>query len=221
MALVVKDIVKNFGEGLSETKVLKGINFEVEQGEFVILNGASGSGKTTLLTILGGLLSQTSGTVLYNDAPLFDKQHRPSDLRLEDIGFIFQSSHLVPYLKVIEQLTLVGQEAGMTKQQSSTRAIQLLKNIGLEDRLNVYPHQLSGGEKQRVAIMRAFMNNPKIILADEPTASLDADRATKVVEMIRQQVKEQQMIGIMITHDRRLFEYADRVIELEDGKITD
>lgn len=101
MALVVKDIVKNFGEGLSETKVLKGINFEVEQGEFVILNGASGSGKTTLLTILGGLLSQTSGTVLYNDAPLFDKQHRPSDLRLEDIGFIFQSSHLVPYLKVI------------------------------------------------------------------------------------------------------------------------
>ncbi|GAB5833874.1 hypothetical protein JMUB7551_28370 [Staphylococcus aureus] len=128
---------------------------------------------------------------------------------------------LVPYLKVIEQLTLVGQEAGMTKQQSSTRAIQLLKNIGLEDRLNVYPHQLSGGEKQRVAIMRAFMNNPKIILADEPTASLDADRATKVVEMIRQQIKEQQMIGIMITHDRRLFEYADRVIELEDGKITD
>ncbi len=109
----------------------------------------------------------------------------------------------------------------MTKQQSSTRAIQLLKNIGLEDRLNVYPHQLSGGEKQRVAIMRAFMNNPKIILADEPTASLDADRATKVVEMIRQQIKEQQMIGIMITHDRRLFEYADRVIELEDGKITD
>ncbi|MCW1287159.1 ATP-binding cassette domain-containing protein, partial [Staphylococcus aureus] len=90
MALVVKDIVKNFGEGLSETKVLKGINFEVEQGEFVILNGASGSGKTTLLTILGGLLSQTSGTVLYNDAPLFDKQHRSSDLRLEDIGFIFQ-----------------------------------------------------------------------------------------------------------------------------------
>ncbi|HDK8006175.1 TPA: ATP-binding cassette domain-containing protein [Staphylococcus aureus] len=141
MALVVKDIVKNFGEGLSETKVLKGINFEVEQGEFVILNGASGSGKTTLLTILGGLLSQTSGTVLYNDAPF--------------------------------------------------------------------------------AIMRAFMNNPKIILADEPTASLDADRATKVVEMIRQQIKEQQMIGIMITHDRRLFEYADRVIELEDGKITD
>ncbi len=151
---------------------------------------------------------------------MFDKQHRPSDLRLEDIGFIFQSSHLVPYLKVIEQLTLVGQEAGMTKQQSSTRAIQLLKNIGLEDRLNVYPHQLLGGEKQRVAIMRAFMNNPKIILADEPTASLDADTATKSM-MIRQQIKEQQMIGIMITHDRRLFEYADRVIELEDGKITD
>lgn len=221
MTLIVKDIVKNFGEGLSETKVLKGINFEVKQGEFVILNGASGSGKTTLLTILGGLLSQTSGEVFYNDAPLFDKQHRPSDLRLNEIGFIFQSSHLVPYLKVIEQLTLVGQEVGMSKQESLTRATDLLQNIGLGHRLNVFPHQLSGGEKQRVAIMRAFMNHPKIILADEPTASLDADRATEVVEMISHQIKEHQMTGIMITHDRRLFEYADRVIELEDGKITD
>ncbi|MBE5660336.1 ABC transporter ATP-binding protein [Staphylococcus sp. SS60] len=220
MTLIVKDIVKNFGEGLSETKVLKGINFEVKQGEFVILNGASGSGKTTLLTILGGLLSQSSGEVFYNDAPLFDKQHRPSDLRLNEIGFIFQSSHLVPYLKVIEQLTLVGQEAGMSKQESLARATELLQNIGLGHRLNVFPHQLSGGEKQRVAIMRAFMNHPKIILADEPTASLDADRATEVVEMIRHQIKEHHMVGIMITHDRRLFEYADRVIELEDGKIT-
>lgn len=221
MTLIVKDIVKNFGEGLSETKVLKGINFEVKQGEFVILNGASGSGKTTLLTILGGLLSQTSGEVFYNDAPLFDKQHRPSDLRLNEIGFIFQSSHLVPFLKVIEQLTLVGQEVGMSKQESLTRAAELLQNIGLGHRLNVFPYQLSGGEKQRVAIMRAFMNHPKIILADEPTASLDADRATEVVEMISHQIKEHKMTGIMITHDRRLFEFADRVIELEDGKITD
>lgn len=125
MTLIVKDIVKNFGEGLSETKVLKGINFEVKQGEFVILNGASGSGKTTLLTILGGLLSQTSGEVFYNDAPLFDKQHRPSDLRLNEIGFIFQSSHLVPYLKVIEQLTLVGQEAGMSKQRKSSKSYRV------------------------------------------------------------------------------------------------
>ena len=202
MALVVEDIVKNFGEGLSETKVLKGINFEVEQGEFVILNGASGSGKTTLLTILGGLLSQTSGTVLYNDAPLFDKQHRPSDLRLEDIGFIFSIFTFSSLFKSDRAIDTRRPRSGMTKQQSSKRAIQLLKNIGLEDRLNVYPHQLSGGEKQRVAIMRAFMNNPKIILADEPTASLDADRATKVVEMIRQQIKEQQMIGIMITRSK-------------------
>ena len=205
---------------MSETKVLKGINFEVEQG-ICHFKWCLWFWENNIANDIRRIVKSNEWYSTYNDAPLFDKQHRPSDLRLEDIGFIFQSSHLVPYLKVIEQLTLVGQEAGMTKQQSSKRAIQLLKNIGLEDRLNVYPHQLSGGEKQRVAIMRAFMNNPKIILADEPTASLDADRATKVVEMIRQQIKEQQMIGIMITHDRRLFEYADRVIELEDGKITD
>ena len=219
MALVVEDIVKNFGEGLSETKVLKGINFEMEQGEFVILNGASGSGKTTLLTILGGLLSQTSGTVLYNDAPLFDKQHCPSDLRLEDIGFIFQASHLVPYLTVEEQLTVIAKEAGVNKKEAASNAKYLLTEIGLKDRLNAFPHMLSGGEKQRVAIMRAFTNNPKIILADEPTASLDASRATKVVEMIRERIKSEQMVGIMITHDERLFDYADRVVKLEDGKI--
>lgn len=220
MGIEVKNIVKTFGQGHSETKVLKDINFTVDDGEFVILNGASGSGKTTLLSILGGLLTQTKGEILYNDAPLFDHEHQASELRLHDIGFIFQSSHLVPYLTVIEQLTLVGREAGMSKKDSSKRAEALLSQIGLAHRLHVHPQQLSGGEKQRVAIMRALMNQPKIILADEPTASLDAQRATEVVEMIRQHIKSQQMIGIMITHDQRLFEYADRVIELEDGKIV-
>ncbi|MCE5130094.1 ABC transporter ATP-binding protein [Staphylococcus saprophyticus] len=220
MSLQVKDIKKSFGNGQSETPVLKGINFNVNEGEFVILNGASGSGKTTLLTILGGLLSQSSGDILYNNQPLFTRDRKASELRLNEIGFIFQSSHLVPYLKVKAQLTTIGKEAGMTMQEANQRAETLLKQIGLNHRLTAFPHILSGGEKQRVAIVRALMNHPKIILADEPTASLDAERATEVIEMIKNQIKSKKMIGIMITHDKRLFEYADKVIELDDGVIT-
>lgn len=219
MSLVVKDISKTFGEKSSKTEVLKDINFEVKDGEFIILNGASGSGKTTLLTILGGLLSQTSGDVVYEGKSLFERHTNKAHLRLNDIGFIFQASHLVPYLKVLDQLTLVGKEAGMSSKEAQARAKALLTKIGLEEQLNSYPHMLSGGQQQRVAIMRALMNRPKIVLADEPTASLDASRAQEVVEMIRKQIKDNQMIGIMITHDESLFKYADRIIELYDGKI--
>lgn len=219
MGLVVKDISKTFGEKSSKTEVLKDINFEVKDGEFIILNGASGSGKTTLLTILGGLLSQTSGDVVYEGKSLFERHTNKAHLRLNDIGFIFQASHLVPYLKVLDQLTLIGKEAGMSSKEAQARAKELLKKIGLEEQLNSYPHMLSGGQQQRVAIMRALMNHPKIVLADEPTASLDASRAQEVVEMIRKQIKDNQMIGIMITHDESLFKYADRIVQLYDGKI--
>ena len=199
MTLEIQNITKSFGKGEAETQVLKGIDFNVDNGEFVILKGASGSGKTTLLTILGGLLTANDGQILYNNAPLFSAQSKPAELRLTEIGFIFQSAHLVPYLKVKDQLITIGVEAGMTKKEARTKAEMLLN---------------------RIAIMRAFMNNPKIILADEPTASLDAARATEVVEMFKKQVKDEQMIAIMITHDNRLFDYADRIIELEDGKIV-
>lgn len=219
MVLVVKDISKTFGEKSSKTEVLKDINFEVKDGEFIILNGASGSGKTTLLTILGGLLSQTSGDVVYEGKSLFERHTNKAHLRLNDIGFIFQASHLVPYLKVLDQLTLIGKEAGMSSKEAQARAKELLTKIGLEEQLNSYPHMLSGGQQQRVAIMRALMNHPKIVLADEPTASLDASRAQEVVEMIRKQIKANQMIGIMITHDESLFKYADRIVQLYDGKI--
>lgn len=219
MGLVVKDISKTFGEKTSKTEVLKDINFEVKDGEFIILNGASGSGKTTLLTILGGLLSQTSGDVVYEGKSLFERHTNKAHLRLNDIGFIFQASHLVPYLKVLDQLTLIGKETGMSSKEAQARAKELLTKIGLEEQLNSYPHMLSGGQQHRVAIMRALMNHPKIVLADEPTASLDASRAQEVVEMIRKQIKANQMIGIMITHDESLFKYADRIVQLYDGKI--
>ncbi|RQX27572.1 ABC transporter ATP-binding protein [Staphylococcus warneri] len=219
MTLQVKQLIKTFGEGSTKTEVLKGIDLTIEPGEFVILSGASGSGKSTLLSILGGLLSPTYGDINYEQQPLFSSSKQNSERRLSEIGFIFQSSHLVPYLSVIDQLIIVGREAGMSKKIAYRRAEKLLSDIGLYERMNAYPHMLSGGEKQRVAIMRALMNNPKVLLADEPTASLDSKRALSVVKMIKKEISNNQMFGIMVTHDQRLFEYADKVIYLEDGLI--
>ncbi|QLK86719.1 ABC transporter ATP-binding protein [Staphylococcus sp. 17KM0847] len=221
MSLEVKNLVKTFGQGEAQTKVLKGLNFNVKAGEFVILNGTSGSGKSTLLSILGGLLSPTQGEVILNDLALTNLLSKEqTHKRLNDIGFIFQASHLLPYLKVKDQLTTVGKEAGMSKKDALIRAEQLLKDIGLHHRLEAYPHMLSGGEKQRVAIMRAWMNQPKLLLADEPTASLDAQRATEVVEMIKKHIHRENIIGIMVTHDVRLFEYADRILYLDRGQLV-
>lgn len=219
MTLQVKHLVKTFGEGSSKTEVLKNIDLTIEPGEFIILSGASGSGKSTMLSILGGLLSPTKGDINYEQQPLFSSIKHNSERRLLEIGFIFQSSHLVPYLSVIDQLVIVGREAGMSKKVALRRANQLLSDVGLSKRINAYPHMLSGGEKQRVAIMRALMNYPKVLLADEPTASLDAKRALSVVKMIKKEILNNQMCGIMVTHDQRLFEYADKVIYLEDGQI--
>ena len=200
MSLQVKDIKKSFGKGYSETKVLKGINFEVNEGEFVILNGASGSGKTTLLTILGGLLSQSSGEILYNGEHLYDSDKKASELRLNEIGFIFQSSHLVPYLKVKDQLITIGKEAGMSKKEAADRAEKLLTQIGLAEQLNVFPHTLSGGQKQRVAIARALAMKPGILAYDEPTSGLDAGSTDRVINVI-QHLKEQGVTQLIVTHD--------------------
>lgn len=221
MSLKVKHLTKSFGKGEAQTQVLKSIDFEVQPGEFIILNGASGSGKSTLLSIIGGLLSPSEGQVILNGEDMSQLSSKAlTAKRLKNIGFIFQSSHLLPYLKVKDQLVLVGKEAGLSKKEAEERAKQLLEDIGLSHRLISYPHMLSGGEKQRVAIMRAWMNEPQLLLADEPTASLDAKRATEVVEMIKNQVKSKGTIGIMVTHDERLFEYADRMLYLDEGNIV-
>ncbi|MBI5974303.1 ABC transporter ATP-binding protein [Staphylococcus canis] len=222
MSLTIKNLYKSFGKGDAKTEVLKDINFEIKPGEFVILNGASGSGKSTLLTIIGGLLSPTQGEVMLGDEDLSRLKNKAlTEKRLKDIGFIFQASYLLPYLKVKDQLILVGKEAGMSKKEAETRALELLDRIGLSHRVDAYPHMLSGGEKQRVAIMRAWMNTPKLLLADEPTASLDAKRATEVVEMIKKQVRDEQAIGIMVTHDERLFDYADKMLYLNEGQLQE
>lgn len=222
MGLVVEHVTKSFGEKDAKTQVLNDINFTANKGELIVLNGASGSGKSTLLSIIGGLLDKSSGYITLDDLSYVDLSDKKlTDMRLNQIGFIFQSSHLIPYLNVTDQLMYVGQMAGMSKNEAKKRAEKLLIDIGLEHRLKSYPNELSGGEKQRVAIMRAWMNEPKLTLADEPTASLDSNRAIEVVKMIRDNVKNNQSIGIMITHDERIFEFADKVIKLSDGKIEE
>lgn len=222
MGLVVEHVTKSFGEKEAKTQVLNDITFTAEKGQLVILNGASGSGKSTLLSIIGGLLGKSSGEITLDDLDYVDLSDKKlTDMRLNQIGFIFQSSHLIPYLNVTDQLVYVGEMAGMRKKDSKERAEKLLKQIGLSHRLKSYPNELSGGEKQRVAIMRAWMNHPKMILADEPTASLDSKRAIEVAKMIKNSVKENNSIGIMITHDERIFEFADKVIKLSDGRIAE
>ncbi|WP_239769962.1 ABC transporter ATP-binding protein [Mammaliicoccus sp. P-M57] len=222
MGLVVEHVTKSFGEKEAKTQVLNDITFTADKGELIILNGASGSGKSTLLSIIGGLLGKSSGEITLDDLDYVNLSDKKlTDMRLNQIGFIFQSSHLIPYLNVTDQLTYVGQMAGMGKKAAKERAEKLLTEIGLSHRLKSYPNALSGGEKQRVAIMRAWMNQPKMILADEPTASLDSKRAIEVVKMIKNNVKENNSIGIMITHDERVFEFADKVIKLSDGRIED
>ncbi|WP_436878011.1 ABC transporter ATP-binding protein [Mammaliicoccus sciuri] len=222
MGLVVEHVTKSFGENEAKTQVLNDITFTAEKGQLVILNGASGSGKSTLLSIIGGLLGKSSGEITLDDLDYVDLSDKKlTDMRLNQIGFIFQSSHLIPYLNVTDQLVYVGEMAGMRKKDAKERVEKLLKQIGLSHRLKSYPNELSGGEKQRVAIMRAWMNHPKMILADEPTASLDSKRAIEVAKMIKNSVKENNSIGIMITHDERIFEFADKVIKLSDGRIEE
>lgn len=222
MGLVVEHVTKSFGEKEAKTQVLNDITFTAEKGQLVILNGASGSGKSTLLSIIGGLLGKSSGEITLDDLDYVDLSDKKlTDMRLNQIGFIFQSSHLIPYLNVTDQLVYVGEMAGMRKKDAKERAEKLLKQIGLSHRLKSYSKELSGGEKQRVAIMRAWMNHPKMILADEPTASLDSKRAIEVAKMIKNSVKENNSIGIMITHDERIFEFADKVIKLSDGRIEE
>ncbi|TDL98729.1 ABC transporter ATP-binding protein [Macrococcus brunensis] len=220
--LEIKEIKKTYGTGEQATEVLKGINLDVQDGEIVILYGPSGSGKSTLLTIIGGLLSPTSGEIVLDGRSwnsLSDQQM--TAMRLSDIGFIFQVSHLLPYLNVKDQLTAVATENGMAAKEASERADILLNDFGLKHRSKAYPNRLSGGEKQRTAIARAFMNAPKMILADEPTASLDKERALEVVDMLKQRVKSSNTVCIMITHDQRLFSKADRLFMLDDGKLVD
>lgn len=218
--LKLDKVSKVYGEGGTEVTALHPISLDVKAGEFIGIVGPSGSGKSTLLSIAGALLSPSKGDIYIREQNITKLSEKEmTDIRLKKIGFIFQFANLVPYLNVKEQLLYIAKLKKENKQESEKRADHLLAAFGLGERKSHYPNQLSGGEKQRVAIARAFMNNPDLILADEPTASLDSKRAREVVEMMKREVKESQKAAIMITHDERMLDVCDRILTLRDGQL--
>jgi putative ABC transport system ATP-binding protein len=220
--LLLENINKVYGDGDTSVKVLDNISLQVKAGEFVAVVGPSGSGKSTFLSIAGALLSPTSGRIVLGNEEINSLSPKKMNrIRLEKIGFVFQSSNLIPYLTVRDQLLLISELAGKRNKVAKQRADNLLNQLGLSHRRNHYPQSLSGGERQRVAIARAWMNDPEIILADEPTASLDSERGKAVVQMLADEVHSREKAAIMVTHDKRMLELCDRIIYIEDGKLSE
>ncbi|MGO2678193.1 MAG: ABC transporter ATP-binding protein [Lactococcus lactis] len=218
-AIELKNVKKSFKDGDETIEALKETNFSVNKGEFVAIIGPSGSGKSTLLTIAGGLQSPSSGEIWINGRALNEKKEKArAKVRFEEIGFILQASNLVPFLTVKKQLQLVDK---VNKAKENRAGLDLLKRLGLEKLVDKYPEELSGGERQRVAIVRALYNDPTIILADEPTASLDTEKAYEVVKILAKEAKEKNKAIIMVTHDLRLVDYCDKVYLMEDGRLNE
>ena len=219
-ALEARSVVKAYPVGDAVVKAVDDVSFGVAPGEFVALVGPSGSGKTTMLAMLAGLLSPTSGSIVIDGQDLTAmKERERSRFRRRKIGFTFQANNLVSFLSVLENVELMLRLNGERTAKNRKRAMELLDLLGLGDKMHVLPRQLSGGQQQRVAIARSLINRPSVVLADEPTASLDTERAFQVVETLASLVHEQKRAGIMVTHDLRMVEYADRIIQLMDGHL--
>jgi putative ABC transport system ATP-binding protein len=220
-ALEAQSVVKQYQVGGGTVNAVDGVSLSLQRGEFVALVGPSGSGKTTLLAMLAGLLSPTSGSIIIDGQELSTmREAERARFRRRNIGFTFQANNLVPYLTALENVALMLRLNKEFNAAGRRRARELLVRLGMEDRLHGLPRQLSGGQRQRVAIARALINQPALVLADEPTASLDTERAFQVVETLANLVHEQGNAGIMVTHDLRLVEYTDRVIQLLDGYVA-
>lgn len=216
--LIFESISKTFQDGSQTITALKPTNFSIEEGEFVAIIGQSGSGKSIFLTLAGGLQTPTTGRVLINQSDYSDlPEKKRAQLRYKDIGFVLQASNLIPFLTVEKQLTLVDK---INKKADPNKHQELLADLGVAHLKNKFPKDLSGGERQREAIARALYNDPALILADEPTASLDSNRAFEVVELLAKEAKERNKSIIMVTHDQRMIEKCDKVYEMKDGVLT-
>lgn len=222
--IAMSGISKTYGVGESAVTAIKEATLEIFSGETVALLGPSGSGKTTLITMMGCITEPTSGKLSLNNELVYDAKWRIKDerkLRRENIGFIFQAHNLIPFLNVLENVTLVPQMNGVSTKDSNSKARELLEYLGVGDKEDKMPSQLSGGQSQRVAIARSLANNPKIILADEPTAALDAQRALSVMQLLRKLAHEQEVAIVVVTHDERMLPLFDRILRVEDGYVIE
>jgi hemin transport system ATP-binding protein len=220
-ALDMQDVRKVYGSGETEVVALDHASVEVGTDEMVALVGPSGSGKTTLLSIAGGLLSPSEGTVQVGAHRVTDYDRKAlTRFRREAVGFVFQGANLVPFLTARENLLVVADVAGRRGKDVERRADTLLEELGLSHRAGNTPPQLSGGERQRVAIGRALMNEPELVLFDEPTSALDSKLGQQVMELIRREVKGRGTAAIVVTHDTRMTGYADRSVEIRDGRLV-
>ncbi|MAT42281.1 MAG: ABC transporter ATP-binding protein [Anaerolineaceae bacterium] len=220
-ALETKSVIKTYQSESGSINAVNDVSLQVKPGEFVALVGPSGSGKTTMLSILAALLKPTNGQVLLDGEDLAEMGDKERVImRREKIGFTFQANNLVPYLTAVENVELMLRLNNKLDKVGKLRARELLSRLGLSERLHNLPGQLSGGQQQRVAIARALIHNPSLVLADEPTASLDTERAYQVVQTFASLIHEQNRAGIMVTHDLRMCEYTDRVLFMQDGNLV-
>lgn len=218
--LQVDHLSKTYGSGDDAVRAVRDVTFAIEPGEFAAIVGPSGSGKTTLLAMIGGLLTPTSGSIRVDGHEVGKMSNgEAAAYRRNSVGYVFQANNLVPYLTARENLMLMQQIGGGSKEAARARAGRLLEELGLTKRANAIATQLSGGERQRVAIARALMNDPQLVLVDEPTASLDSVRGRQVVRSLIDEVKGRDKLGIMVTHDLEMAALADRVLEIHDGEL--
>ena len=220
VAIRANALVKWFGEGETRTTAVKSASFEAGFGELLYIVGPSGSGKTTLLSMISGILKPNEGNVLVEGKDIWQmKSDDIADLRLHKIGFVFQDYHLFPRLTTVENVAIPLILKKMDWNEAIKVALEYLEIVGLKDRAELQPVKLSGGEQQRVAIARAIAGHPDILIFDEPTASLDGDTVRKIVEFIKTKILNPQRCVIIVTHDSRIYEYADSIMKMEDGKI--
>jgi len=220
--LRVEHVTKRFGTGETEVVAVRDVSLDVAPGEVVLIMGPSGSGKSTLLSMLGALLKPTEGEIQLGDEVLSVlSENRLPEIRLHQFGFIFQDFNLLSALTVLENVALVAELAGAKRGEAREKARAQLTELGLAERLDFLPEKLSGGEKQRVAIARALINDPALILADEPTANLDSSIGHEVMRLLRHIAREQDRSVVIVSHDARIKDIADRVLWLEDGRFKD
>jgi putative ABC transport system ATP-binding protein len=222
-AIKVENLNKYFGKGDTFVDVIKDASFVITKGELVALVAPSGAGKTTLLMMLGCVNDPNSGKMWLGDEQVYNDKWLTKEtrkIRREKIGFIFQAHYLIPFLNIIDNLTLLPQANGVTDKVSKAKAKELLQYFDIAEKEKAMPSQLSGGQNQRVAIARALMNNPEIILADEPTAALDTERSIDVMKMLKKLAVEQNVAIVMVTHDERMLEYCDKVMKIENKTVV-